>query len=153
MINEIDLLKAQAEALGAYLKLQDGLTLRHSQCLDAIAATNGHRDWGAVAAKKRSALGNQEIDFQSHSSMEDQAARLRNHLVDRSGFTPSDSTEAIAATRWGALVEQPNQILGNPVAVSNWLRQPHPQLGGRTPHELIDTDAGYQQIERLLHEN
>jgi hypothetical protein len=151
MIDQIYILKAQAEVLGAYLKLQDGFSLRHGQCLDAIAAIHGHHDWHTVSAYRRSAPTSQEIAPLSHYSIEDQAARLRNHLAERYGFTPTESTEAIAAIRWGALVEQANQILGNAVAVSNWLCQPHPELGGRTPHDLIDTDDGYQQIEWLLH--
>jgi uncharacterized protein (DUF2384 family) len=150
MITQIDLLKAQAEALGAYLTLQEGLSLRHNQCLDAIAATHGHRNWSAVSAHKDRALVSKEIDLQSHSSMEDQAARLRKHLGDRYGFTSTDTIEAIAATRWGALVEQAKHIFGDAVAASNWLRQPHQQLGGQTAHELVDTDSGHQQIERLL---
>ena len=150
MINQIAILKAQADALGAYLILQDGFSLGYNRCLDAIAATHGHRDWNVVSALGRNAPVKQEIELLSHSSMEEQAGRLRRHLADRHGFTPTDSTEAIAATRWGVLVEQANQIMGDAIAVSNWLRQPHPQLGGRTAHELIDTDAGYQQIERLL---
>lgn len=150
MIDQIDLLKAQAEALGAYLKLQDGFCLRHAQCLDAIAVTHCHRDWQSISARRRIAPANQEIDLVSHSSIEDQAVRLRNYLGERFGFIPTESTEAIAASRWGALVEQVTQILADPVAVSNWLLQPHPQLGGRTAHELIDTDVGYEQIESFL---
>lgn len=153
MITQIYQLKAQAEALGAYLTLQEGFSLRHNQCLDAIAATHGHRNWSAVAAHKDRALANEDIDLQSHSSMEDQASRLRKHLADRYGFTPTDTAEAIAATRWGALVEQANKMFGSPKAASDWLRRAHPQLGGQTPHELIVTDAGHQQVERLLHES
>jgi uncharacterized protein (DUF2384 family) len=151
MINQIDILKIQAETLGAYLKLEDGFSLGHSQCLNAIAVIHGHRDWHVVSALMRNASTKEEVDLRSDSSMEAQAKRLRTHLADRYGFTPSESTEVIAAARWGLLVAQANEILGNPVSASQWLRHPHPELGGRTPHELIETDAGYEQISTLLH--
>lgn len=150
MINQIDILKIQAETLGAYLKLEDGFSLGHSQRLNAIAMIHGYRDWHVVSAL-RNASTKEEVALRVNSSIQAQAERLRTHLAERYGFTPSDSTEAIAAARWGLLVAQANQILGDPASASRWLRYPHSQLGGRTPHELIDTDTGYEQIETLLH--
>lgn len=150
MINEIDLLKAQSEALGAYLKLQEGLLLRHGHCLNATAATHGHSDWHVVSAAGRSAPANQNTAIKSRCHAEVLAARLGKHLLQRYGFRLTDTTEAIAAMRWGELIEQANERLGDPLAASNWLRQSHPGLGNMSPFELIETDAGYEQIERLL---
>jgi hypothetical protein len=150
MINEVDILKAQSEALRAYLMLQEGLYLSHGHCLGATAAVHGHRDWSVVAALGRVASADPGIAIQSHSSGSDQAARLERHFLQKYDFVLTEGTEATAAMRWGSLIEQANVGLGDPFAASKWLRQPHPQLGHRSPHELIGTDAGYEQIERLF---
>lgn len=152
MFDEIDILKTQADTLGAYLKLQEGYCLAHGHCLHAIAVIHGHRDWNTVSALSRLSPAQQWTGLQTQDPMATQAVRLQNHLAKRHGFSLTDGNEAIAAIRWGALVEQATQILGDANAVSNWMRQPQPQLGGMDPRELVETDAGYQQIERLLHQ-
>jgi uncharacterized protein (DUF2384 family) len=152
MFDEIDILKAQADTLAAYLLLVEGYCLQHGHCLHAIAAIHGHRDWNTVSALSRLAPAQQRTGLQTQDPMATQAARLQNFLTESRGFSLTDSAEAIAAIRWGALAEQATQVLGDPNAASNWLRQPQPRLGGNYPRELIETDAGYQQIERLLHQ-
>ena len=151
MISQIDILKHQGDALSGYLKLQEGFCLRHSNCLEAVAAAHGHQGWNVVSALCRAAAADNKTNALSHEPINVQAGRLQRHLAARYGFKLSDPEEAVAAIRWGGIVEQVNQILGNAVAASEWLRQPHPQWAGSDPRELIETDAGYQKIERLLH--
>jgi hypothetical protein len=55
MKTNIQLLKTEGEALGAYLLLREGLALNHGSCLCAVAVAHGHKDWNAVTALGASA--------------------------------------------------------------------------------------------------
>jgi len=50
---------------------------------------------------------------------------------------------------------QAEQIFGNKVKADIWLSQPKFSLGGRTPLELANTEAGYElvkaELEKLGH--
>jgi putative toxin-antitoxin system antitoxin component (TIGR02293 family) len=42
------------------------------------------------------------------------------------------------------------EILGNPESVREWFMNPNPSLGGSKPFELVKTDPGSVEVERLL---
>ena len=43
-----------------------------------------------------------------------------------------------------------NRVFGDPIRARNWLHQPRVQLGGRTPMEMLETEAGARRVEELL---
>ena len=58
---------------------------------------------------------------------------------DRSGTAGRDRLLARAA-----------RVLGDEVRADRWLRQPNPDLRGRAPLELLDSDFGRREVEQLL---
>jgi putative toxin-antitoxin system antitoxin component (TIGR02293 family) len=42
------------------------------------------------------------------------------------------------------------RVFGDPAKADAWLDRPSVQLGGRTPRELLATEAGAQRVEELL---
>ncbi len=43
-------------------------------------------------------------------------------------------------------------VFGDPTKAGRWLSKPKHQLGGKTPLELIDTEAGAKAVEEMLHQ-
>jgi putative toxin-antitoxin system antitoxin component (TIGR02293 family) len=43
-----------------------------------------------------------------------------------------------------------NEVLGSEEKAAEWLKRPNRPLGNETPLDLLDTDAGSQQVEREL---
>jgi hypothetical protein len=148
MLTTIKLLKTEGEALGAYLLLREGLALNHNSCLCAVAVAHGHKDWNAVTALGASA----DVPLREHADIAAQGARVAKYLSQRYGVTVEDAVGAVAAMRWGALVEAANEAFGDPGTACKWLHASHPALGGVAIDELVDTDEGYAQVERLLME-
>ena len=42
------------------------------------------------------------------------------------------------------------RVFGDPVQARSWLDRPSVQLGGRTPREMLGTEAGARRVEELL---
>ena len=42
------------------------------------------------------------------------------------------------------------RLLGDEARARRWLAQPNPDLRGRAPAELLDSDPGLREIEQLL---
>jgi len=42
------------------------------------------------------------------------------------------------------------EVFSNDRVAQNWLKRPNRALGGAIPFELLDTDAGTQQVEEVL---
>lgn len=149
MNTAIDTMKNQARALAAYLKLQEGFVLHHSRCLHAIAAMHGYRDWHDVSVvHNRGSQGDDTVELAS--SMADQASRLDEHFESTFSFRLGDAKEATAAIRWGALVDDLNDATQDALAIRNWLTSPRDEFDGRCAQELIESDDGYELIQRAL---
>jgi poly-gamma-glutamate synthesis protein (capsule biosynthesis protein) len=48
------------------------------------------------------------------------------------------------------VIEIARRILGGPQAADQWLDHPSPQLGGRTPRDMLGSAAGARRVEELL---
>lgn len=52
--------------------------------------------------------------------------------------------------RLARIAAQAETVFENPQTASTWLRRPNRSLNGRAPIDLLDTDAGTQQVAELL---
>ena len=48
------------------------------------------------------------------------------------------------------LLERATRVLGDEARAGRWLHQPNPDLRGRAPLELLDSDFGRREVEQLL---
>lgn len=62
-------------------------------------------------------------------------------------LTPEQSDRLARVVR---VVTRTEDALGDGGKASHWLRASNRSLGGRTPIELLDTDAGARAVERVL---
>lgn len=62
-------------------------------------------------------------------------------------LTPAQSDRLYRFVRIGVLVEE---VFANRQDATRWLRRPERALGRVAPIELLDTDAGAQEVEKLL---
>src|SRR5277367_4061334 len=62
-------------------------------------------------------------------------------------LSPSASDRLARIDRIFALAEE---VFGSEAKAAEWLKRPNRPLGNETPLELLDTDAGAQQVEREL---
>ena len=46
--------------------------------------------------------------------------------------------------------ELAKRIFADPAQAEEWLNRPSVQLGGRTPLEMLDSEAGMRRVEELL---
>jgi putative toxin-antitoxin system antitoxin component (TIGR02293 family) len=52
--------------------------------------------------------------------------------------------------RIAKIVALTEEALGDPAKAREWLRRPNRALGGETPFDFLDTEAGAQEVENLL---
>lgn len=52
--------------------------------------------------------------------------------------------------RLARIAAQGAEVLGSTEKAAHWLQRPNRALGGRVPLELLDTDAGTQQVVEVL---
>jgi putative toxin-antitoxin system antitoxin component (TIGR02293 family) len=45
-----------------------------------------------------------------------------------------------------------NKVLESSESALAWLRRPQPGLGGAVPLDILDTEPGYEQVQRLLNQ-
>ena len=64
-----------------------------------------------------------------------------------SGLQLDESDHLLRLTR---IIARAVDVHGDRDKASRWLRQPNGALGGAVPLELLDTDAGGQQVEQVL---
>ena len=50
----------------------------------------------------------------------------------------------------GRLRERAVRVLGDEARAARWLGQPNPDLRGRAPAELLDSEPGRREVEQLL---
>ena len=72
---------------------------------------------------------------------------LSRRLSTRSRLSSVESDRTVRLARVLALA---NETLGDISKASRWLQTPNRVLQGRTPFELLDTDAGVQSVETVL---
>ena len=72
---------------------------------------------------------------------------LSRRLNARKRLLPHESDRMVRFARILALA---TETLGSKEKVSHWLKSPNRVLEGRTPFELLDTDAGVQSVETIL---
>ena len=59
-------------------------------------------------------------------------------------------TESDVALRYGRVFEQAKEAFGTEDAAREWLTQAQPSLGGVVPVELLRSELGARQVERVL---
>jgi len=69
----------------------------------------------------------------------------KHQLAERLSPSASDRLARI-----GRIFELAVEVLGNEDKAAEWLKRPSRPLGNEAPIELLDTDAGTQQVEREL---
>lgn len=75
-------------------------------------------------------------------------ARTRRHrLSRRQRLTVEESDRLVRLTRVQAMAED---VFGDAVRANRWLREGLSVLGGLSPLDLAETDAGARVVERLL---
>jgi putative toxin-antitoxin system antitoxin component (TIGR02293 family) len=59
-----------------------------------------------------------------------------------------DETDRLS--RLAGVAARAAEVLGSTEKAAHWLQRPNRALGGRVPLELLDTDAGTQQVAEVL---
>ncbi len=72
---------------------------------------------------------------------------LSRRLSAHKRLSPEESDRTV---RFARLLAMATETLGSREKASHWLQSPNRTLEGRTPLELLDTDAGAQSIETIL---
>ena len=62
-------------------------------------------------------------------------------------LSPAESDRVV---RFARVVALTIETLGSLTKGAHWLQSPNRALGGQTPFELLDTDAGVQSVETIL---
>lgn len=63
---------------------------------------------------------------------------------------PLDSTESDRLYRLARIAARATEVFENDDTARNWLKRPNRALAGVAPYELLDTDAGTEQVDELL---
>jgi hypothetical protein len=105
------------------------------------------------------------IDYEEWlaKQLEDKPGRVTDYLEQKGALpkmSPSEPVQAKAATsgddqrvlRWAQITELASRECGGAAQASRWLNTPKIALKGKTPIEAMTTDAGCNQVEKLLRE-
>ena len=68
----------------------------------------------------------------------------------RSRNQPLSREESERAVRLARILAQAQAVIGDEQAALTWLRTPKHRFGGRTPMDLISTEAGGRMVEQML---
>jgi putative toxin-antitoxin system antitoxin component (TIGR02293 family) len=89
-----------------------------------------------------------------HGLSDEEIYRLivpRRTLVHRKSrrepLTHEESDRAVRIARIASLAEE---VFGNDAKAARWLRKPKSRFDGRTPFDLLSTDAGARLVEEML---
>jgi putative toxin-antitoxin system antitoxin component (TIGR02293 family) len=89
-----------------------------------------------------------------HGLSDEEIYRLivpRRTLVHRKSrrepLTREESDRAVRIARIASLAEE---VFGNDAKAARWLRKPKSRFDGRTPFDLLSTDAGARLVEEML---
>ena len=75
------------------------------------------------------------------------ARTLSRRLSSRSRLSAAESDRSVRVAR---IVAQAKDTFDGMPAAANWLQAPNRVLKGQRPIDLLDTDAGVQQVETVL---
>ena len=73
---------------------------------------------------------------------------LKHRKARGEKLTPAESERAI---RVASIIRLAEKVFGNPEKAMGWLRYPNDRLDERTPLSMLNTEAGGQLIESMLH--
>ena len=63
---------------------------------------------------------------------------------------PLDATESDRLYRLARIGARALEVFENDASARNWLKRPNRALGGAVPFEMLDTDAGTEQVDEVL---
>ena len=72
---------------------------------------------------------------------------LVHRKTRKEALSPEESDRAVRIARITALAEE---VFGEDEKAARWLRKPKSRFEGRTPMELLKTDAGARLVEEML---
>lgn len=72
---------------------------------------------------------------------------LQHRRSRREKLTLEESDRVLRVIR---ALSSAEEIYGDRKRALEWMRRPHPRLGGRTPLSLLKTDTGSRMVEELL---
>src|SRR6266540_584677 len=75
------------------------------------------------------------------------ARTLSRRLSSRARLSAAESDRSV---RFARVVAQAKDIFDDLAPAANWLQAPNRVLKGQRPIDLLDTDAGVQQVETVL---
>ena len=138
----MDVSRSEAEAVAFLLGGVVGIGLEVHSDADLADAVAGGFDVKAIDALKQSGVTDAEVGYLIIKS------RTLSHRRANGGrLTVDESDRAARVARGLALAER---TFANREKASRWLHRSLGALGGRTPMELIRTDAGARVVENLL---
>jgi putative toxin-antitoxin system antitoxin component (TIGR02293 family) len=89
-----------------------------------------------------------------HGLSDEEIYRLivpRRTLVHRkSRREPLSHEESDRAVRIARIASLAEEVFGNDAKAARWLRKPKSRFDGRTPFDLLSTDAGARLVEEML---
>jgi putative toxin-antitoxin system antitoxin component (TIGR02293 family) len=72
---------------------------------------------------------------------------LAHRIAKHQALSQEESDKAVRVARVAAMTEQ---VFGEPERAWRWLRKPKRQFGGKTPLEMLATEAGARLVEELV---
>jgi putative toxin-antitoxin system antitoxin component (TIGR02293 family) len=97
---------------------------------------------GAIKALVRGGLSNDEV-YQLIVPRRTLAHRIAKHQ----SLSKDESDKAVRVARITAMAEQ---VFGEPERAWRWLRKPKRRFDGKTPVEMLATEAGARLVEEMI---
>ncbi len=72
---------------------------------------------------------------------------LAHRIAKHQPLSREESDKAVRVARLTAMAEQ---VFGEPERAWRWLREPKQRFGGKTPLEMLATDAGGRLVEEMI---
>lgn len=72
---------------------------------------------------------------------------LAHRIARRQPLTKEESDKAVRVARITAMAEQ---VFGEPERAWRWLRKPKERINGKTPIEMLATEAGARLVEEMM---
>jgi putative toxin-antitoxin system antitoxin component (TIGR02293 family) len=72
---------------------------------------------------------------------------LAHRVAKHQPLSEDESDKAVRVARIAAMAEQ---VFGEPERAWRWLRKPKPRFAGKTPVEMLATEAGARLVEEMI---
>lgn len=72
---------------------------------------------------------------------------LARRRARKEALSPEETDRAF---RVGKVIAQADRVFGNPDKVDRWLRRTNPALNGKSPLEILESEAGAHVVDELL---